>query len=198
MFKHQSRNIKNSLTFVTMEKTLEKVRWSIDPMHSEIQFKVKHLVISTVTGQFNEFSATMESHGEDFAGADVQFEAAIASITTANEQRDGHLKSADFFDAEQFPHMTFRSTAFTNVGGNQFELAGDLTIRDQTHPVTLQVEYGGTMVDPYGQTKAGFELQGKISRKQFQLLWDGRTEAGNVVVSDEVRLLLNVQMTKSA
>ena len=181
-----------------MEKVLTKTRWNIDPMHSEIQFKVKHLVISTVTGNFNKFSATVDATGDDFEGADVRFEADIDSISTNNDQRDGHLKSPDFFDAAKFPHLTFQSTAFTKTGEGEYQLTGDLTIRDVTKSVTLGVEFGGSVVDPYGQTKAGFEATGKISRKAFGLTWDATTEAGNVVVSDEVKLIFNVQFTKEA
>ena len=179
-----------------MEKTLTKTTWAIDPSHSEIQFKVRHLVISTVTGQFNSFNATAETFGADFHGANISFEADIASISTNNEQRDGHLKSADFFDAENHPKLTFASTEVKHVSEGSYELTGDLSIRGNSQPVTLLATYGGTMVDPYGQTKAGFEITGKVSRKAFGLLWNGTTEAGGVVVSDEVRLILNIQMVK--
>ncbi len=179
-----------------MEKTLEKIRWNIDPMHSEVQFKVKHLVISTVTGNFNKFSATLDTVGDGFEGADVHFDADIASISTNNEQRDSHLQSADFFDAASFPQLTFASTAFRKISEEAYEVTGDLTIRGTTRSITLQAEYGGTTVDPYGQTKAGFEAVGKISRKEFGLTWNATTEAGGVVVSDEVKLILNVQFIK--
>jgi polyisoprenoid-binding protein YceI len=166
--------------------------WKIDPMHSEVQFKVKHLMISTVTGDFKTYDATAETASEDsFENAQISFSAQIASISTGNEQRDGHLKSGEFFDAEVFPTLNFVSTSYTsNV------LKGNLTIKDVTKEVELDAEFGGLMTDFYGQTKAGFEISGKINRKDFGLAWSGVTEAGGVVVSDDVKLILNVQFTK--
>lgn len=171
--------------------------WNIDPTHSEIQFKVKHLVISTVTGNFKSFNGALETEGDSFENASVSFEADIDSITTNNEDRDNHLKSDDFFNAEQFPKLTFESTSFTSTGDNTYELTGNLTIRDITKEVTLNVEHGGTVDDPYGQTKAGFEISGSINRKEFGLKWSAVTEAGSVVVGDEVKLQLNVQVVES-
>ncbi|MVM30022.1 hypothetical protein GO755_08260 [Spirosoma sp. HMF4905] len=178
--------------------TATTISWAIDPMHSEIQFKVKHLVISTVTGSFGQFEGQVETVGDDFTDAKISFSADISSISTGQEQRDGHLKSADFFDAENFPKLTFTSTSFTKTGDDTYNLTGDLTIRDITKPVTLKVEHGGQMQDFYGQTKAGFELVGNIKRKEFGLTWDGVTEAGGVVVSDDVKLVMNIQLTKQA
>lgn len=171
--------------------------WNIDPIHSEIQFKVKHLVISTVTGNFKSFSGALETEGDSFENASVSFEADIDSITTNNEDRDKHLKSDDFFNAEEFSKLTFESTSFTSTGDNTYELTGNLTIRDITKEVTLNVEHGGTVDDPYGQTKAGFEISGSINRKEFGLKWNAVTEAGSVVVGDKVKLQLNVQVVES-
>ncbi|SFC03175.1 YceI family protein [Spirosoma endophyticum] len=179
-------------------ETATTTSWVIDPTHSEIQFKVKHLVISTVTGSFTQYEGQVESVGEDFTDAKISFSADISSITTGNEQRDGHLKSADFFDAESFPKLTFTSTNLTKTGDDTYNLTGDLTIRGTTKPITLKVEHGGIMQDFYGQTKAGFEAVGTIKRKEFGLTWDGVTEAGGVVVSDDVKLVLNIQLTKQA
>lgn len=172
--------------------------WKIDPSHSEITFKVKHLVISTVSGKFSEFEGTVTADKEDFSDAKVQFSAKIDSISTGNEQRDGHLKSPDFFDAASHPEMTFQSTSITSKGGSDYELKGDLTIRGTTKPVTLQVEFGGIQNDFYGNTVAGFELTGKINRQDFGLTWSAVTEAGGVVVSDEVKLAINVELIKQA
>lgn len=169
--------------------------YKIDAAHSEITFKVKHLMITTVTGHFTKFDATLEAEKEDFTDAKVTFEADVDSITTNNEQRDGHLKSEDFFAAEKFPKLTFTSTAFEKDGGD-YILKGDLTLRGVTKPIELSVEYGGTATDPWGQVKAGFEATGKINRKDFGLSWGAVTEAGGVVVSDEVKLNLNVQFIK--
>ncbi|MGN6645609.1 MAG: YceI family protein [Cytophaga sp.] len=168
--------------------------WIIDASHSEIQFKVKHLVITTVTGSFTEFSGTVEA-GDTFENANISFEANTASISTNSEQRDGHLKSGDFFDVEKFPKLSFKSTKFSKKGDG-FELTGNLTIKDVTNTVTLAVEYGGTAKDPWGNTKAGFEVTGKINRKDFGLTWNAPTEAGGVLVSDEVKLIANVQLLK--
>ncbi len=172
-------------------------KWSIDPMHSEIEFKVKHLMISTVTGRFTEFLATVESEQEDFNDASINFSAQVASINTGNEQRDGHLKSGDFFSAEQYPTIDFISTGFHNTGDG-YTLTGDLTIKGITKPVTFAVEFAGIQKDPYGNTKAGFELSGKIKRKEFGLTWDAVTEAGGVVVSDEIRIICNIQLVQNA
>ena len=171
--------------------------WTIDPTHSEIQFKVKHLVISTVTGNFNSFDGSLQTENDSFEGAKVSFKADINSIDTNNEQRDAHLKSDDFFNAEAYPEMTFESTSFTSTGDDTFELKGNLTIRDITKEVTLNVTHGGTVTDPYGQTKAGFEISGEINRKEFGLKWSAVTEAGSVVVADNVKLNLNVQVVES-
>jgi polyisoprenoid-binding protein YceI len=172
--------------------------YKIDPAHSEILFKVKHLMITNVTGSFGTFDGTLESESDDFNGAKATFEADINSISTNNEQRDGHLKSDDFFSAEKFPKLTFVSTSFVKVNDEDYKLTGDLTIKGVTKEVTLDVTYGGTTNDPWGQTKAGFEINGKINRKDFGLVWGVVTEAGSVLLSDDVKLALNVQFTKQA
>ncbi len=176
--------------------TAQKTKWVIDPMHSEIQFKVKHLVISTVTGNFYKFDAEVYTTGEDFSDAQVSFSADVNSISTNNEQRDAHLKSDDFFNAETYPKMTFKSTEVKKVGEGAYKLIGDLTIRDITKPVALDVEYGGSAKDGYGNTKAGFEATGTINRKEFGLRWNGVTEAGSVVVSDQVKIIASIQFAK--
>lgn len=172
--------------------------WVIDPMHSEVQFKVKHLMVSTVTGQFSQYEGRLEMAGDDFEDAKITFSADISSISTNNEQRDGHLKSADFFDAEQFPKLTFTSMGMTKTGDDTYQLSGDLTLHGVTKPIVLKAEYGGQMNDLHGQTKAGFELTGTIKRKEFGLTADPVTEAGGVVLSDDVRMLMNIQVTKQA
>lgn len=179
-------------------ETATATTWVIDPSHSEVQFKVKHLVISTVTGSFGKYEGQLETVGDDFTDAKISFSADIDSISTNNEQRDGHLKSAEFFDAESFPTLTFSSTGITKTGDDTYNLVGDLTMHGVTKSVPLKVEYGGQMQDFYGQTKAGFELTGTIKRKEFGLTWDGVTEAGGVVVSDEVKLVMNIQVVKQA
>jgi polyisoprenoid-binding protein YceI len=170
----------------------------LDPMHSEVTFKVKHLMITNVTGSFQNFSATMTSTAEDFSDAAINFEAAIDSITTGNEQRDTHLKSEEFFDASAFPAMHFVSTALVQKSGSNYSLTGNLTLKGITKSVSLDVDFGGTMTDFYGQFKAGFEISGTINRSEFGLTWSAVTEAGGVVVSDEVKLHMAVQMIKQA
>lgn len=170
--------------------------YKIDPAHSEITFRVKHLMITNVTGTFNQFDATLESDKEDFTDAKVTFEAYTESVSTNNEQRDTHLKSDDFFNAEKFPKLTFKSNSIEKISDEEYKLVGDLTIRDITKPITLKVEYGGTTGDPWGQTRAGFEITGKINRKEYDLKWNAMTETGGFVVSDEVRIMVNAQMVK--
>jgi polyisoprenoid-binding protein YceI len=168
-------------------------KWVLDPMHSEVQFKIKHLVISTVTGSFKTFEGSVETEGDTFEGATAEFSLDVNSLDTNQEQRDGHLKSAEFFDAEQYPKITFKSTAI-----NADTLTGDLTIKGITKPVTLDLEHGGTATDFYGNLKAGFEITGKINRKDFGLVWDGVTEAGAVVLGSDVKLIINAQFAKQA
>ena len=172
----------------------EHQKWIIDPTHSEVAFKVKHLVISTVTGYFRKFEGNAESTSDDFSGATVAFSLAVDSIDTNQSDRDQHLKSADFFDTANFPTISFAGK-LVNQGGD-YQLVGDLTLKGITKEVALEVTYGGTVGDPYGQTKAGFEIEGKINRKDFGLTWSAITEAGSVVVSDQVRLQFSVQLVK--
>jgi polyisoprenoid-binding protein YceI len=169
--------------------------WTIDPTHSEVEFKVKHLVITTVTGRFNAYTGSIEASDDSFVDAKVAFEAQIDSISTGQEQRDGHLKSADFFDAATYPTLTFASTGLSKKGDG-LVLAGQLTMRGVSKDISLDVDFGGMEKDLYGQIKAGFEVTGKINRKDFGLTWGTLTEAGGAVVSDEVRLVVNVQFTK--
>lgn len=172
--------------------------WNLDPSHSEIQFKVKHLMITTVTGYFKKFDLKVETETDDFNTAKtVEFTADINSIDTNSEQRDTHLKSADFFKAEEFPELKFTGKKFS-ASGDEGTLEGDLTIRGITKPVTVKVELGGVVVDPWGQTKAGFTVSTKISRKEFGLTWNAVTEAGQVVVSDEIRVHGEIQLVKAA
>lgn len=176
---------------------MKTTKWVIDPMHSEVQFKVKHLVISTVTGQFKEFNAELESEDENFENAHANFSAKIDSISTNNNDRDAHLKSPDFFDAASHPELSFRSNKFVKNGSDSYDVIGDLTIKGTTKEVVLKGEFGGTMTDFYGNQKAGFEFTGKINRQDFGLTWSAVTEAGGIVVSDEVKLALNLQFMKA-
>ena len=169
-------------------------KWSIDPMHSEIHFKVKHLMINTVTGSFKKFEGALEGSKEDFTDAKISFTADINSIDTGVDYRDTHLKGAEFFDAEKYPQLKFESTSFEKIGDSIYLLKGNITIRETTLPIQLDVEYGGKATDFYGNTKAGFEISGKLNRKDFGLTWGGVTETGSIVLNDEVKLVMNVQL----
>lgn len=172
----------------------QTTQWTVDTAHSEINFKAKHLMITTVTGTFKQYSAEIETDGNDFTTAKVKFAAEVASIDSGNEQRDGHLKSDDFFNAETYPQLTFVSKEIRKVDGNEFEMVGDLTIRDVTREQVLKVEIGGVKVDPWGNTKAGLSFSGKLNRKDYGLKFHVVTEAGDLLVSDEIKLLGEIQL----
>ena len=171
-------------------------KWSADFAHSEILFKVKHLMISTVTGNFKQFTLEVETANDDFNTAKkIEFSADINSINTNNEQRDAHLKSADFFNAAQHPQILFSGTNY-EANEEEGKLNGNLTIAGITKPVTLHVEFGGMVVDPYGQTKAGFTISGKISRKAFGLIYGSSAETGGILLGDEIKINAEIQLVK--
>jgi len=176
----------------------KSTKWVIDPSHSEIFFKVRHLVIATVTGRFEKFEGTLVSESDDFSNARIEFTADVDSINTNARDRDTHLKSVDFFDAANHPKLMFKSKSFKKEKDSRYKLIGDITIRGITSELILDVEYGGAMKDPWGNEKVGFELEGKLNRKQFGLKWDAITEAGGAVVGDEVKLQLNVELINQA
>ena len=172
-------------------------KWKIDPSHSEVQFKVKHLMITTISGNFHSYDLEVLTEGDDFTTASkIEFTADVDSISTKNEQRDAHLKSAEFFNAEEHVEISFSGKKFEQ-NADEYLLHGDLTIKGVTRPIVLHVDFGGIVVDPYNQTKAGFTVTGKISRKEFGLTWDAVTEAGQIVVSDEIRINCDIQLIKS-
>jgi polyisoprenoid-binding protein YceI len=172
--------------------------WKIDNAHSEVKFKVRHLVVSTVTGNFNQFTASVKSDADDFSDAAITFEADINSIDTKNEQRDGHLKSPDFFDAASHPKMTFTSTSLTKKSTDDYELVGNLTIRGTTKEVRLAATYNGTVKGFGGDFDvAAFEISGKINRQDYGLIWNALTESGGIVASDEVKLEVIAEFVKS-
>jgi polyisoprenoid-binding protein YceI len=172
--------------------------WKMDTAHSEVKFKVRHLVISTVSGNFNQFSGIAESNKEDFTDAKINFEADVNSVDTKNEHRDGHLKSPDFFDAANHPKLTFVSRSFTKKSADQYELTGDLTIRGITKEVKLAVAYNGTVKGFGGSFDvAAFEINGKINRQDFDLKWSALTETGGVVVGDEVKFEILAEFVRA-
>ena len=177
--------------------TSNKTKWNLDASHSEIGFKVKHMMITNVSGTFGKFEVSTETDGEDFSTAKISFTADTASITTGSEQRDGHLKSPDFFDAENHPQIKFESTSIEK-NGDDFTLHGNFTIKDITHPAKLHIEFGGIGKDPWGNEKAGFSLTGKINRTDWNLNWNAALEAGGLLVSEEVKLHAEIQLLKEA
>ena len=173
-------------------------KWVLDPAHSEVEFKVKHMMISNVSGKFTKFDASLETEGEDFMTAKVTFTADIASITTGQEQRDEHLKGPEFFDSSKFPQLKFTATKYENVDNDgSYEVYGDLTIHGVTKNVKLDAEFGGVIKDPWGNTRAGITASGKINRKDFGLSWHGVTETGSLIVSDEVRVHVGLEFVKA-
>lgn len=171
-----------------------KTKWVIDPAHSELMFKVKHMMIASVKGEFRTFQA--EINGEDLTKSNVRVTIDASSIFTNEETRDNHLKSADFFDVENNKELLFESTSFEKVDDESYKLKGLLTIKGIAKEVALNVEFGGTNKDPWGNEKAGFSLEGKISRKDWGLTWNAALETGGVLVSDEVKISAELQFTK--
>jgi polyisoprenoid-binding protein YceI len=188
-----SARMANNIHMETATKV--RTKWVVDPVHSEISFKVRHMMITNVTGQITDYDLEAEGDFKDFSDASVRFTGRMKSITTGNEQRDAHLRSPDFFDVENNSELTFESTAFEKRG-EDLKVTGDLTIKGTTRSITLDAEFGGINKDPWGNTKAGFTVTGKISRKDFGLNWNATLETGGVMVGDEVKLLAEVQLVK--
>jgi len=172
-------------------------KWALEPSHSEITFKVRHMMISNVSGQFKKFESSVETEGDDLTTADVTFSADIDSISTNNEQRDGHLKSPDFFDAATYTQLVFESTSMEKTGDDIYKLHGNLTMRGVTNTIALDVEFGGIIKDPFGYTRAGFTVTGKVNRKDYGLNWSALTEAGGLVVSDDVKFEAHMEYVKA-
>jgi polyisoprenoid-binding protein YceI len=173
-----------------------QTKWTVDNVHSSVKFTVTHLVISEVEGNFKVFSGTIVSKNADFTDAAVDFSVDVKSINTDNEMRDNHLKSPDFFNAEKFPQLTFKSTSFKKVSGNKYDLVGDLTMHGITKQVKFDVTYGGSVKDPYGNVKSGFKATAVINRFDYDLKWNAITEAGGAVVSQEVVISLRLEFSE--
>ena len=174
---------------------MSTTRWAIDPTHSSVGFKVKHMMFTNVKGNFEKYEATIISEEDDFTNASIEFSADINSINTNNVDRDTHLKSGDFFDAENHPKLTFKASSFTK-SGDDYEIAGDLSMRGVTKFVKFPAEFSGLMTDPWGNTKAGLNISGKINRKDWGLNWNSALETGGVLVSEEVKLEIELQLAK--
>jgi polyisoprenoid-binding protein YceI len=182
-----------------METTSTKTKWGIDAVHSEIGFKLKHLMIANVRGEFNEFDGSIYTTGEDFMSAEVDCWINPASVDTGNEQRDAHLKGADFFDVENFKEINFVANTYENVDSDgSYELWGDLTIKGITKRIQLDVEFGGIVKDPWGNHKAAFSINGKINRKDFGLTWNNSLESGGVLLGEEVNIACDIQLVKQS
>ncbi len=174
-----------------------KTKWLIDTTHSEIGFKVKHLMIANVRGTFKEYEASIYTNGDDFMSAVIDFWANPVSIETGDAKRDAHLTGVDFFDTENHKEIKFTANTLMNVDNDgSFEMYGDLTIKGLTKRIILKVEFGGTMKDPLGNTKAAFSITGKINRKNWGLNWNASLETGGILLSDEVWLTCDVQLIK--
>jgi polyisoprenoid-binding protein YceI len=174
----------------------QSIAWKFDKAHSQVKFNVTHLVISQVTGYFRTFDGTVKTTGEDFTDAQIEFTIEAQSIDTDNEKRDNHLKSDDFFNAEKFPQLKFKSKSMKKVGNNKYKLTGDLTIRDVTKQVELNVVYGGMANDGYGNKKAGFKITGTVNRFDYNLKWNALLEAGGAVVGSDVEMVCNIQLVQ--
>jgi polyisoprenoid-binding protein YceI len=172
--------------------------WVLDPTHSELLFKVKHLMITNVKGEFRKFNVTVNAVGDDFSKASVKVSVDAASVFTNNDDRDGHLRSGDFFDTDNHKELTFEGTSFEQLDDENYRLTGMLSIRGVSKEVKLDVEFGGIMKDPWGNNKAGFSISGKINRKDWGLNWNAALEAGGVLVSDEVLIAGEIQLVKGA
>src|SRR5258706_4571843 len=172
---------------------MSTTKWVLDPTHSELHFKVKHLMISTLTGQFNKFNATVETEGDDFSTAKVNFTADVNSISTNNEQRDAHLKNGDFFDIDNHPQIIFEGNRLEKINEEEYKIYGTLTMRGKSNPIALLVEHGGTTVDPWGNTRSGFSVSGKIKRSDYGISFGIISETGNIALGDEVKISANAQ-----
>lgn len=176
---------------------LAQTKWEIDKSHSKVGFNVTHMVISEVDGFFKDYAGNISTSGDDFSTAKVDFTINTKSIFTDNDSRDNHLRSDDFFNAEKFPQMTFKGKSMKKVGDNKFKLVGDLTIRDVTKQVELDVKFNGIVKDPWGNTKAGFKITGELNRFDYNLKWNTAIETGGLVVGKDVELVIDLQLKKS-
>jgi polyisoprenoid-binding protein YceI len=175
---------------------MAKTKWLSDPMHSELQFKIKHLMISNVSGSLKNFHAEVETEGEDFSTAKIDLTAQMDSISTNNEQRDSHLRNSDFFEVEKYPELLFKSTKIEKVDSDTFVLLGALTMKGITKPVKLNVEFNGATKDPWGGERAGFMISGKINRTDWGVNFNSILETGGVALGEEVRINSEIELVK--
>lgn len=173
-------------------------KWTLDPTHSVLGFKIRHLMITNVSGSFKTFNVDVETEDADFGSAKINAEADMASIFTNNEQRDAHLRNSDFFETDAHPKLIFKSAAVEKTGDNAYKLNGELTMKSITKPVTLQVEFNGVTKDPWGNERAGFEIKGKINRSDWGINFNSALEAGGMVLGDEVKIESEIELIKQA
>lgn len=184
------------LLFLFISINFGQTSWNLDNSHSKLGFSVTHMLITEVDGKFNDFSGSVTSNGDSFEGAKIEFSAKIASIDTDNEKRDQHLQGDDFFNAEKFPELKFVGKSLTKVEGKKYKLVGDLTMRDVTKEVELDVVLNGTVADPWGNTRAGFKIEGEVNRFDYNLTWNKALEAGGLMVSEDVKIYAKLELVK--
>ncbi|MCX4446628.1 YceI family protein [Streptomyces sp. NPDC087866] len=172
--------------------------YTIDPAHSSIGFTVRHAMVTNVRGSFADHEGSLKLDGSDPANSSASIDVKIASVDTGIKDRDGHLVSGDFFDAEKFPLMTFRSTSAEQLGGDKYRVTGDLTIKDVTRPLAIDLEFNGSATDVYGNERVGFEGGAEILRSDWGLTWNAALETGGVMVSDKVKLNFDISAIKAA
>lgn len=188
----------SALLFLVSTLSFSQTTWTVDKSHSKVGFSVSHLVITDVEGFFKDYDAQITTDGDDFSKAKIDFTIKTASIFTDNNDRDNHLRADDFFNAEKYPAMTFKGKSMKKVGDKKYKLVGDLTIRDVTKQVELEVKYNGTVKDPWGNTKAGFKVKGEINRFDYNLKWNKAIETGSLVVGKDVELVIDLQLVKKS
>jgi len=192
------KNINKLIVVLALLSTtlFAQTNWNFDNSHSQIGFNVTHMLISETDGHFKDYSGTVVSSNDDFQDAKISFEAKTTSIFTDNEKRDNHLRSDDFFDAEKFPNLSFKSKSFTKVSGKNYKLVGDLTIKGITKEVALDVKFNGIVKDPWGNTRSGFKITGAVDRFDYGLTWNAALETGGLVVSKEVEMDIKIELIK--
>jgi polyisoprenoid-binding protein YceI len=203
MFKHifdlklnQMKKIITSVALVASMAMANAQTWQLDKSHSSVKFSVTHMMVSETEGNFKSFTGNVSAQKEDFSDLSADFSIQVKSINTDDEKRDGHLASPDFFDAEKYPTITFKSTSFKKVGEKSYKLAGELTMHGVTKPVTFDVKYNGTAKDPYGNTKAGFRASTVVKRSDFNISWNKVLDTGGFALSDDVQVFVNIELNK--
>lgn len=176
---------------------MAKTKWVVDATHSSIDFSIKHMMIAKVKGTFQTFEADIEADPEDLSTADIEFKVDLSSIDTRNSERDAHLKSADFFDVEKYPTMTFKSTSIQKTSDNEYAVTGDLTLHGTTNQETFTVVYEGGGKDPWGNEKTGYSVEGVIKRTDYGLVWNAALETGGVLVGEDVKVSLDIEAAKA-